>query len=85
MKAVEKFAPWIGALIACATLAYLGPTVLDRAATAQDEERRAAAEERFAKAARAICGENGAWTREGNTLQCFTHRGHKTITASVSK
>lgn len=35
-------------------------------------------------AARAICGENAAYQFNGNTLQCLTHAGRKTITAKVT-
>ena len=41
-------------------------------------------ERRQAMAARAICGENAGYQFSGNTLQCFTHRGAKTITAKVT-
>lgn len=40
-------------------------------------------ERRQAMAARAICGENAGYQFNGNTLQCFTHRGAKTVTAKV--
>lgn len=42
-------------------------------------------DERFARAAQAMCGgENAAWqiTQPG-VVQCYTHRGAKTITAKV--
>lgn len=40
---------------------------------------------KVAKDAQAMCGPNAAYTLEGNSVQCFTHRGHKTITAQVNK
>lgn len=40
---------------------------------------------KVAKAAQAMCGANAAYTLEGNSVQCFTHRGHKTITAELTK
>lgn len=42
------------------------------------------AEVKFAKAARAICGEQAAWeVRPDGSLQCFMHTGRKTITAKA--
>ena len=40
-------------------------------------------ERKEAMAARAICGENAGYQFNGNTLQCFTKRGAKTIQAKV--
>ena len=40
-------------------------------------------ERKEAMAARAICGQNAGYEFTGNTLQCFTHRGAKTVTAKV--
>jgi hypothetical protein len=37
-----------------------------------------------AMAARNICGANAGYQFNGNVLQCFTHRGAKTITAKVT-
>ena len=43
-----------------------------------------AAEQRFARAAQAMCGENAAWALlPDGAVQCSTKRGHKTITAQV--
>lgn len=40
---------------------------------------------RFDKAAHEVCGENIAWTQTGTgTIQCFDHRGTKTIQAKVT-
>jgi len=53
---------------------------------AQEQDAKLAEQEaHFAQAAQDICTKNGAWTRDGNTLQCFTHRGHRTIVTRVSK
>jgi len=43
------------------------------------------AEQRFAKAAQAICGPNAGWseTTTRGQIVCKTKRGHKTITAQV--
>ena len=41
-------------------------------------------EQREAMAARAICGANAGYQFNGDVLQCFTHRGAKTITAKVT-
>ena len=40
-------------------------------------------ERKEAMAARNICGENAGYQFTGNTLQCYTKRGGKTITAKV--
>ena len=40
-------------------------------------------ERKEAMAARHICGENAGYQYTGNTLQCYTKRGGKTITAKV--
>ncbi len=41
-----------------------------------------AATARFERGAQAICGPNAAWERVGDdSIQCFTHRGHKTLMA----
>lgn len=54
----------------------------DAAAAAIAEQSEAI---RFAKAAQEMCGLNAAWTLiDGRTVQCFTHRGFKTIVAEVS-
>jgi hypothetical protein len=41
-------------------------------------------ERKEAMAARAICGENAGYRFDGNTLQCLTKRGAKTVTAKVT-
>lgn len=40
---------------------------------------------KVARAAQAMCGANAAYTLEGNSVQCFTHRGFKTTTAELTK
>lgn len=55
----------------------------DEFSSADDAINQANREQRLAKAGKTICGENAAWQVEGNTLQCFTRKGKKTITATV--
>ena len=52
-------------------------------ALAKDALDQIKRERKEAMAARAICGENAGYQFNGNSLQCFTHRGAKTITAKV--
>ena len=48
-------------------------------AVAKEEAAKQAREERFAKAAQEICGENAGYAiTKGNVLVCKTKRGHKT-------
>ena len=68
-------------------LAFVGPALDDHSGEAAQAD--AATDQiklgrRQAMAARAICGENAGYQFDGNTLQCFTHRGAKTITAKVT-
>jgi uncharacterized low-complexity protein len=70
--------------------AYLldGPSELqaaiDTAAAARQAQQQAQAQARFDRAAQAVCGENAGWQlRADGAVQCFTKRGHKTITARV--
>ena len=68
-------------------LAWAGPGIDDNSAEATEADRAIAQlsrERKEAMAARAICGDNAAYQFNGNTLQCFTHRGAKTITAKVA-
>jgi hypothetical protein len=68
-------------------LAYVGPNIDDHSAeSAQAAEAIAQQrhEQRLTERGKAICGEGAAWQIDGNTLQCFTHRGRKTITAQVT-
>ena len=68
-------------------LAIVGPAIDDhsgemaQADAAIDQIKR---ERREVMAARHICGENAGYQVNGNTLQCFTHRGAKTMTAKVT-
>ena len=59
----------------------------DTEAAAQDLRHQAgiSAEQRFARAAQAMCGANAAWSETGTKgeVVCKTKRGHKTITAQV--
>lgn len=44
------------------------------------------AEQRFARAAATMCGQNAAWELLADgAVQCRTKRGHKTIVAQVSQ
>jgi hypothetical protein len=68
-------------------LAFVGPAIDDHSGeTAQadaaiDQIKR---ENHIASVGKKVCGENAAWRMDGATLQCFTHRGAKTITAQVT-
>jgi len=60
----------------------------DREAIEGDTRHQAglSAEQRFARAAAALCGENAAWELLADgAVQCRTKRGHKTITAQVQQ
>ena len=58
---------------------------LDTASAHGDAQRAAMAEAKFAKAAQAACGANAGWQLvDGQTVQCSTKRGHKTIVAQVT-
>ena len=52
--------------------------------TSDDAINQIKRERKEAMAARAICGENAGYRFDGNTLQCLTKRGAKTITAKVT-
>lgn len=78
-------AAWLAACVVSLLLAssfHLDDNSADQDAAA-DAIKQLNREQRLSKAGKAICGENAAWQVEGNTLQCFTHRGKKTITATV--
>lgn len=50
-----------------------------------DAELDARQQARFERAAQAMCGANAAFEiLADNSVQCFTHRGAKTITAKVA-
>ena len=81
-----------GAAALVLSSAYLldGPSdhqaAIDSAAAQRDARQALLAEARFARAAQALCGENAGWQRrDDGALQCLTKRGHKTITAQVTK
>ena len=42
-------------------------------------------ENHIASVGKKVCGEGAAWQIDGNTIQCFTHKGKKTVTAEVTK
>lgn len=81
----------IAALIALGmSSAYLldGPTDIEAAratAAARDDAiGRALAEQRFERAAQAMCGENAGWQRrQDGAVQCLTKRGHRTSVVAV--
>ena len=64
------------------SLAYLGPALDDNSAeheVAREELAKQNREERFATAAREICGQNAGWTvTQGNVLVCKTKRNKST-------
>ena len=68
-------------------LAIVGPAIDDHsgeAAQADATIHQINREQREAMAARNICGANAGYQFNGNVLQCFTHRGAKTVTARVT-
>ena len=68
-------------------LAIVGPAIDDHSgemAQADEIANQIKRERREAMAARNICGENAGYRFDGNTLQCLTKRGAKTITAKVT-
>ena len=68
-------------------LAWAGPGIDDNSAEATEADQAIAQlsrERKEAMAARAICGDNAGYQFNGSELQCFTHRGAKTITAKVA-
>ena len=68
-------------------LAIVGPAIDDHsgeAAQADATIHQIKREQREAMAARNICGANAGYQFNGNVLQCFTHRGAKTVTARVT-
>ena len=67
-------------------LAIVGPAIDDHsgeAAQADATIHQIKREQREAMAARNICGANAGYQFNGDVLQCFTHRGAKTIQAKV--
>ena len=68
-------------------LAWAGPGNDDHSgeqSAASDAINQIKRDEHIAAAGKKVCGENAAWQIEGDTIQCFTHRGAKTITAKVA-
>jgi hypothetical protein len=89
---MQRLINWLLALAIAALLCtgYLldGPsqhtTELATFKTLQDAKSSAAAELRFAHAAAAVCGPNAAAQDLGDgTVQCFTHKGRKTVRAAL--
>lgn len=73
-------------------LAWGGPALDDnsgefaQAANIEDAIKAEQAQARFEKAARDVCGENSGWrlTNNDREVQCYTHRGYRTIVARVA-
>ena len=89
---LHRFINWLLALLICFALSasYLldGPsdhsTANADAQSLNDAKAAQARELRFAKAAAAVCGINaGAQDLGDGTVQCFTHKGRKTIKAAL--
>lgn len=83
---------WLLALVICAILStsYLldGPsqysTEQATAKSLKDAQNAASADLRFAKAAAAVCGPNAAAKDLGDGMvQCYTHKGRKTVRAAL--
>ena len=69
-------------------LAWAGPGIDDHSAenvAAKDAIEQIKRENHIASVGKKVCGENAAWQIEGAMIQCFTHRGKKTVTAEVTK
>jgi hypothetical protein len=71
-----------------ALLSVLGPALDDNSAeheVAKQELKKQRQQDRFERAAQEICGPNAAWkqTALDGEIQCFTHKGRKTITAKL--
>lgn len=50
----------------------------------QDAIRAEAREQRFAKAAQALCGPNAGYAlQDDGSVQCYTHKGRKTIKVAL--
>lgn len=76
-------------MLACfaGLLAIVGPAIDDHSgemAQADEIANQIKRERREAMAAHNICGQNAGYRFDGNTLQCLTKRGAKTITAKVT-
>ena len=82
--AVQVFAMLVFCIV---TLAYIGPAIDDHSgeSAADDAIAQIRISERREAAARAVCGQNAGYQYTGATLQCFTHRGAKSITVSVAQ
>ncbi len=83
---------WLAAL--AIVLAYVVMSVLDgptdhstevaQAQALDDAHRADLARQRFERAAQAMCGDNAAWAEVApGAVQCYTHRGAKTIAGRV--
>ena len=68
-------------------LCYVGPAIDNHGAEFSAADEAIAQQNREARAIKAskeICGNNAAYQINGNTLQCLTHKGRKTIQAKVT-
>lgn len=69
-------------------LSYVGPAIDDHSeesGAAKDAIAQQRQQVRIERLARFVCGDNAGYQIEGNTLQCFNHRGKKTVTAEVGE
>ena len=89
----KKPAPaWLTPVIAIGMiimLSYVGPRIDNNSQEFSQADEAIAQqkhENHIARAGTKVCGANAAWQIEGNTLQCFTHKGRKTsVTAQVAR
>ena len=76
-------------IVMAVMLCYVGPAIDENSAefSAADEAiAQIKRDHHIAKAGKKVCGENASWQIDGNTLQCFTHKGRKTsVTAQVQQ
>ena len=50
----------------------------------EDAQAQAMANQRYEATVQRLCGENAGWMRlENDVIQCYTHRGAKTITVTL--
>ena len=53
-------------------------SLMDADRELQEAQEVTAAQHSRDWAARQVCGENAAWVWNGDELQCYAHRGHRT-------
>ena len=88
----HRFTNWLLALAVVALYALVqnldGPPDWQaeqaQALSLADAQATEAASQRFATAAQQLCGPNAAWEQiDASTVQCMTHKGRKTIKATL--